>query len=97
MVVPISERHDDIKQLYRLYADELTKLGKRFEFLFNDLVITKRYPRKDPIVNRIQSAVYHYIVRKLTGAPFKDITSGLRLINKKILTVSYSKSPNIYR
>ena len=34
VVVPISERHDDIKQLYKLYADELKKVGKEFEILF---------------------------------------------------------------
>jgi hypothetical protein len=34
VVVPISERHDDIKLLYNLYADELQKLGKDFEFIF---------------------------------------------------------------
>ena len=159
VVVPISERHDDVKQLYKLYADELSKIGKHFEFLFivdgdfsaaysdlksiknegnpiriikfsktfgestalmegfkqakgdailtlasyiqiepedlakvfstfdegNDLVVTRRYPRKDPLVNRIQSFVYHYIVRKLTGTSFHDITSGMRLIDKKII------------
>jgi len=160
VVVPISERHDDIKQLYGLYADELIHMKKRFEFLFildgdfpiayndlhelknegnpvriirfaknfgestalmegfkqahgsailtlasyiqiepkdltkvfaaydqgNDLVITRRYPRKDPLINRIQSYIYHYVVRKVTGASFKDITSGMRLLNKKILS-----------
>ncbi len=160
VVVPISERHDDLKQLYKIYADELTNIGKSFEFLFvvdgnfptacndlqklknnenslriiklaknfgestalmegfrqargdtvltlasyiqvepeelskvfaaygdgNDLVITRRYPRKDPLINRLQSNVYHYLVRKLTGTPFKDITSGMRLINKRILS-----------
>ena len=159
VVVPISERHDDIKELYKLYADELRKMDKDFEFIFvvdgyfpvayddlkllkekgnpiriikfpkrfgesnalmegfrrakgkriltlasylqiepnnlpkvfsayddgNDLVITRRYPRKDPFVNRVQSAAYHYFVRKLTGTAFKDITSGMRLINKEIL------------
>jgi len=160
VVVPISERHSSIPQLYKLYADELKKMGKDFEFIFiidgsfpvayndlqniknegnpikiikfsknfgesaalmegfrqakggtiltlasyiqieptdmtkvfaaydegNDLVITRRYPRKDPLVNKLQSAIYHYMVRKLTGAPFKDITSGMRLISKKILS-----------
>jgi glycosyltransferase involved in cell wall biosynthesis len=159
VVVPISERHDDIKLLYNLYADELKKLGKDFEFIFivdgnfqiayedlknlknngnpikiikyartfgesnalmkgfqqakgekiltlasymqvepndldkvfsaynlgNDLVITRRFPRKDPLINRFQSKAYHYIIRKLTGMRFNDITSGMRLINKKIL------------
>lgn len=160
VVVPITERHDDLKLLYRLYKDELVRLGKGYEFVFvlvgdfeiafqalselvavddrvkvirlsrrlgesaalmegfrhargnviltlasyiqvepedlekvfaayeagNDLVITRRYPRKDPLVNRIQSAAYHFLVGKLTGAPFKDITSGMRLVNKEIVS-----------
>ena len=160
VVVPISERHDDIRELYKLYSDELKGLEKRFESLFVvdgdfpvayadllkikdegnpikiikfsksfgestslmegfrqskgekiltlasyiqiepkdlekvfaaydegfGLVITRRYPRKDPLGNRIQSAIYHYIIGKLTGAPFKDITSGMRLIDRKILS-----------
>ena len=159
VIVPISERFDDLKKLFDLYANELQKLEKDFEFIFvldqrfnsafeelkglanednkiriikfagnfgesaalmegfnqakgnivltlasyiqieptdllkvfdafnegNDLVITRRYPRKDPFVNRIQSSVYHYIVKKLTGTSFEDITSGVRLINKKII------------
>jgi glycosyltransferase involved in cell wall biosynthesis len=159
VVIPISERHDEIKQLYKLYADELTRIKKHFEFIFVvdgefsnayndllklknegnpiklikfaksfgestalmegfrqargnciltlasyiqiepfdlkklfsayaegiDLVVTRRYPRKDPLINRVQSILYHYLLRKLTGCPFKDITSGMRLINKKIL------------
>ena len=159
VIVPISDRHDDLEKLYNLYATELLSIGKNFEFLFvvdqkftaafeklkklkkensciklikfagdfgesaalmegfsqakgntiltlasyiqieptdlskvfgvfdegNDLVITRRYPRKDPFVNRIQSSVYHYIVRKLTDTNFSDITSGMRLINKKII------------
>ena len=160
VVVPISERHDDMKTLYSLYAAELKALHKDFEFIFildgifsqaykdlmklknggnplhiikftkafgesaalmegfrqakgdkiltlpsyiqsepkdlskvfkvydegNDLVITRRFPRKDPVFNRIQSSAYHFLVRKMTGAPFKDITSGMRLINKKIIS-----------
>jgi len=159
VIVPISERHDNLETLYDLYKEQLVKLGKEFEFVFvidgpfesayeilkslkkrgkhikivrfrgsfgesaalmegfhfakgkiiltlasyiqiepedlkklfaaydegNDLVITRRYPRKDPLVNKIQSYVYHYIVKKLTGTDFEDITSGMRLINKKIL------------
>jgi glycosyltransferase involved in cell wall biosynthesis len=160
VVVPISERHDDMKKLYNIYADELKALKRDCEFLFildgsfsaafkdllelknggnpiriiklaknfgesaalsegfrqsrgdiiltmasyiqiepkdlgnvfkaydkgNDLVITRRYPRKDPLINRVQSYVFHFLVRKMTGAAFRDVTSGTRLINKKILS-----------
>ena len=34
VVVPISERHDDMRLLYNLYADELKALNKDFEFVF---------------------------------------------------------------
>jgi glycosyltransferase involved in cell wall biosynthesis len=159
VVVPISERHDDIKELYRIYSDVLKDLQKGFEFIFvvdgdfpealhdlidlknegnpiriikftrsfgeslaltegfkqakfdviltlasyiqiepeelgklfdayeegYDLVITRRYPRRDPFVNKIQSYIYHFLVRKITGAEYKDITSGMRLINKNIV------------
>ena len=160
VVVPISERHDDMRLLYKLYADKLTTMKNSFEFVFvldgdfniagkalqelkdqgnpiriiklaksfgestalmegfrqakgkaiitlasyiqiepedlfkvfsaykegNDMVITRRFPRKDPLINRVQSIVYHYLIRKLTGSPFKDITSGMRLFDKKVLS-----------
>lgn len=159
VVVPVTERHDNLTKLYTIYADELKKINKNFEFLFvldeqfnsasedlkrlntgrnhlriikfsgnfgesaalmegfkqakgnkiltlasyiqiepsdmanvfsayeegYDLIITRRHPRIDPLINRIQSKVYHFIVRNLTGANFKDITSGMRLISRKIL------------
>lgn len=160
VVVPISERHDSIKQLYSIYEKELRKEGLKSEFIFVidgnfptafeqlkglkdkgapihiikfattfgesnallegfrhakadkiltlasyiqiepsdlskifnkfnegcELVITRRYPRKDPLINRIQSQIYHFIVRILTGTKFKDITSGTRLFSKDLLS-----------
>ena len=160
VVVPLSERYDDIKKLYQLNSDELRKIGKTFEFIFvidgkfqdayedlirlkndghpiriikfskhfgesialmegfhqargsailtlasylqvepmdlgklfaefdqgNDMVITRRYPRKDPWINRLQSWVYHFLIKKLTGSSFYDITSGMRLIKKEMLS-----------
>jgi glycosyltransferase involved in cell wall biosynthesis len=161
VVIPISERHDDVSQVYQLYANQLEEMQKTFEFIFvldghfpavlddlqklvnnkrnhikivkfsarygesaalmegfkhangtkiltlaayiqikpeelpklfaasedgYDLVITRRFPRRDPLVNRIQSSIYHYLVQKLTKAPFKDISSGMRLINKEIVS-----------
>ena len=159
VVVPISERHDPVHRLYDLYAGELKKLQKEFEFIFvldgffpkalkdldelikanepvrivkfsrsfgesialmegfrrangkailtlaayiqvepagiadafaaydqgYDLVITRRFPRKDPLLNRIQSQGYHYLVRRLTGTSFRDITCGMRVIKRNIL------------
>ncbi len=159
VVVPISERHDDLIKLYKIYSDELNNLMKTHEFIFIidgdftkayrdllelkrngnniriikftknfgessaltegfkqvrgnviltmasyiqvepselkklfdayedgfELVITRRFPREDPMVNKIQSFVYHFLVRKITGTEFNDITSGMRLIDKNII------------
>lgn len=52
----------------------------------HDMVITRRYPRKDPLINRIQASIYHYVIRKLTNTSFRDITSGMRLISRKVLS-----------
>jgi glycosyltransferase involved in cell wall biosynthesis len=160
VVVPISERYDNIKKLYQLNSDELRKIGKTFEFIFvvdgkfqnayddllqlksnghpiriikfskhfgestalmegfqqatgssiltlasylqvepgdlgklfaefdqgSDMVISRRYPRKDPWINRLQSWFYHFLIQKLTKTPFYDITSGMRLIKKEVLS-----------
>ena len=160
VVVPLSERYDNIKKLYQLNSDELRKIGKTFEFIFvvdgkfqnayedllqlkgdghpiriikfskhfgeatalmegfqqakgsailtlasylqveptdigklfaeldqgNDMVISRRYPRKDPWFNRLQSWFYHFLIQKLTGTSFYDITSGMRLIKKEALS-----------
>ena len=170
VVVPISERHDNLENLYHLYSSELAQIGKTFEFLFiidghfpvaqeelqklkktgsaikilkfsrsfgesaalmegfrsargtiiltlasyiqvepedipklfsayeegYDLVISCRYPRIDPILNRIQSRLYHYIVNKLTGCAFNDITCGARLIKKNILS-EFTLYGDLYR
>jgi hypothetical protein len=64
----------DLKKVFLAYDDG------------NDLVITRRHPRRDPAINRIQSIGYHYILRKMIGVKFKDITSGMRLMNKKIIS-----------
>ena len=34
VVIPISDRHDDLAELYRVYASELKRLGRSFEFIF---------------------------------------------------------------
>ena len=36
VIVPVSERHDDLVNLFDLYAAELAGIGKPFEFLFGE-------------------------------------------------------------
>jgi glycosyltransferase involved in cell wall biosynthesis len=159
VIVPICERHGDLKKLFDQYSSELQVVEKRFEFVFVivgdfeeaihdlakmkrqekniriirlprrfgesvdlmegfgtakgkkiltlasyiqidpkeikkvideydkgiDLVVTRRHPRIDPMINRIQSRIFHYLVKKLTGTNFHDITSGMRFMNRDVL------------
>lgn len=159
VVVPICERHDDLRELYLQYAKVLTEKGKLFEFIFivdgahpealetlkhlmqshsdikvivlnrsfgeatalsvgfeqtsgtniitlaayfqvvpkelskildvfeqkgDDLVITRRFPRIDSFLNRLQSRVFHLLMRMLTGAKYHDVSCGLRIMRRKV-------------
>jgi glycosyltransferase involved in cell wall biosynthesis len=159
-VIPISERHDDLRELYFQYARELSKTGFTHEFIFvldgpdhdalqtlkslkeehpgevvvvtlsrwfgeatalsvgfdkargeviltlpsyfqvaphevhrifkklaeddQDLVVAWRYPRIDSRFNRVQSRLFHWLVRLLTGARYHDVSCGVRLMRRKV-------------
>ncbi len=50
-----------------------------------DMVIARRYPRKDNFINQLQSRIFHALVKQITGYKFKDLGSGVRLMRRKIL------------
>jgi glycosyltransferase involved in cell wall biosynthesis len=51
----------------------------------HDLVITRRFPRVDPVLNRLQTMAFHWLVRKLTGLPFHDMACGLRGMHRRVV------------
>jgi glycosyltransferase involved in cell wall biosynthesis len=159
VVIPISERHDDLRELYDHYARELAATGQAFEIIFvldradpeallalkalkkehpaitvvtlsrwfgeatalsvgfekargtailtlpsyfqvephqihgliqklveddHDLVIGWRHPRIDAFFNRVQSRVFHWLVRLLTGTSYHDISCGVRIMKRTV-------------
>lgn len=159
VVVPISERLDDIEKLFRQHREILTKRKLRYEFIFIidgnfpqaetllkkfssespdtvkvlkfhrtfgeakalaagfvqssgrliltlpsyfqvipaeigklidsftddiDVIVGNRYPRKDNMINRIQSRVFHYLVNRVSGESFQDISCGVRLLRREV-------------
>jgi len=50
----------------------------------NDLVITRRWPRSDSWINRIQNYGFHFVIRCLTGVKFHDLGCSLKGMKKKI-------------
>ncbi|MBN1493558.1 MAG: glycosyltransferase [Candidatus Omnitrophica bacterium] len=49
-----------------------------------DLVITRREPRQDNIINRVQAAVFHGLIKNFTNFSFKDISCGLRCMRAEV-------------
>ena len=43
-----------------------------------DLVLTRRWPRSDGFVNKLQNLGFHYVVRKLSDLDFHDLGCGLK-------------------
>ncbi|MBK6941164.1 MAG: glycosyltransferase [Planctomycetes bacterium] len=50
-----------------------------------DLVGGLRKPRVDPIMNRLQSAIFNFLMRILTGVPLRDLNCPLRAMKRKVL------------
>jgi dolichol-phosphate mannosyltransferase len=50
-----------------------------------DLVVSRRHPRLDSPFNRLQSKLFHALVRVLTGTRFRDLTCGFRAMRREVL------------
>ena len=68
---------------FGIYLNDLPRILKKYKK--NDLVITYRYKKRYKTTRIIISWVYNFILRFLFDIPFKDISSGARLINKRLL------------
>jgi glycosyltransferase involved in cell wall biosynthesis len=49
-----------------------------------DLVVTRRSPRLDGLFNRVQSRLFHALVRSVSGFEFSDMACGLRAMKREI-------------
>ena len=158
IIVPVVERHDDLRKLYSEFSSAFDKLDKSYEFIFvvdgqfceafedlkklktenssikiikfvknygesvalsvglekaqgsylftlasyfqveseavntiwnelnngYDLVLTRRYPRIDSKLNRLQSFLFHLLIRKMTSIHFHDISCGFKGMKRKV-------------
>jgi len=50
-----------------------------------DFATSWRHPRVDSWLNRLQSAAFNWVIRRLVGAQFHDLNSTLRLIRREVL------------
>lgn len=50
-----------------------------------DLAVGRRSPRQDPLINRIQSALFHRAVRRIGGQSLHDLGCSARAIRRDVL------------
>ena len=50
-----------------------------------DLVIACRSPRRDPWINRIQNAGFHWLLSRMSGTDYRDLGCGVRAIRKQVI------------
>jgi len=67
---------------YQIEAAEIPKLLK--EAFRQDMVIARRFPRTDSLLNRIQTIVFNWMLRPITGAAFHDLGCGVRAFGRRI-------------
>jgi glycosyltransferase involved in cell wall biosynthesis len=69
---------------FQVEPQEIHNMLKSLSETGNDLVISWRYPRIDSRFNRIQSLVFHWLTRILTGTSYHDISCSLRAMKRKV-------------
>ncbi|MDH5444148.1 MAG: glycosyltransferase [Gammaproteobacteria bacterium] len=68
------------------YQVKAEHLGKMFESLEgNDMVICRRWPRSDSLFSRVQTRVFHRILKFIDGYLFRDLGCGVRLFKKVVM------------
>ena len=65
-------------------AEALPSLVRRVEE-GAELVVARRWPRRDSLVNRIQNRVLHLALGKLAGGRLHDVACGVRAMRPKVL------------
>lgn len=51
-----------------------------------DLAMPRRGNRIDPLINRCQSWFFNWLVRRVTGMPFHDLSCLIRVVRKSVMT-----------
>jgi len=49
-----------------------------------DLVVSRRWPRVDGILNKLQNSGFHFFVRKFSGVNFHDLGCGLKGMKRQV-------------
>jgi hypothetical protein len=68
----------------RIVADMLPELISALA-AGGDLIVARRWPRRDPLINRLQNRVFHFLIGPLGGAKLRDVACGVRVMRRELL------------
>jgi len=73
-----------IPAYFQVVPEEIQKLLDSFTDEV-DVAFGARYPRRDNWLNRIQAGIFHLIINYLMKESFRDISCGVRLLNRNVM------------
>lgn len=69
---------------YRVRPESLGRLLETVEE-GADLAVARRWPRKDPWINQVQTKLFHFLLRGVSGRRFDDLACGVRAMTRQVL------------
>ncbi len=66
----------------QIVPDEISRLVAGLKDY--DMVIARRFPRRDSILNVIQSKVFHFLLNTMIAVPFHDLGCGVRALKRRV-------------
>jgi len=69
---------------YRVQPESLARLLETVEN-GADLAVARRWPRKDPWINQVQTKAFHFLLRGISGRRFDDLACGVRAMRRQVL------------
>lgn len=76
---------DIILTLPAYHQVEPSEIGKLLRELdTHDMIVARRYPRTDSRLNRVQTAVFNWLLRLITGTTFHDLGCGVRAFKRQV-------------
>lgn len=70
---------------HRVAAEGLGRLIEPLRAGHADLVVARRWPRRDSWLNRLQNRAYHRLLQPLGGDRFHDVACGVRAMRREVL------------
>jgi glycosyltransferase involved in cell wall biosynthesis len=69
---------------FQTAPDGIARVLERLEDPGHDLVVARRWPRRDSWINRVQNYGFHLLVHRLTGTRFHDLGCALRGLRRPV-------------